>query len=69
MKQTATEPIWMTVNQAAAYAQVGRRMVYTAAAQGRLRAARLGLKRALRFRKEWVDAWCESCATESAMPS
>jgi excisionase family DNA binding protein len=58
-QQRETLPIWLTVDQAAARAQVGPGMIYAAARNGKLRVARLGGRRCLRFRPEWVDAWCE----------
>jgi excisionase family DNA binding protein len=56
-----TLPVWLTVDQAAERAQVGSRMIYSAARSGRLRVARLGGRRVLRFRPEWVDSYIESC--------
>ena len=48
---------WLDVRQAAARAQCGPRMIYDAVSSKRLRAARLGGRRELRFLAEWVDAW------------
>jgi len=56
--------VWLTVPQAAARAQCGRKSIYDAVKAGRLRAARVGI-RALRFRPEWVDAWLEATTTRS----
>jgi excisionase family DNA binding protein len=63
MIPNVVETPWLTVEQAAARAQVGRRTIYNEAAAGRLRAARVGGRRELRFRAEWIDAWLERCAT------
>jgi excisionase family DNA binding protein len=54
--------IWLTVKQAAARAQVGRRVIYEAVARQQIRAARVGGKRALRFKPLWVDEFLEACA-------
>jgi excisionase family DNA binding protein len=51
---------WLTVPQAAARAQVGRKVIYTAIAKGKLKAARLGVRRELRIHREWLDAWIEA---------
>ena len=53
---------WLTVREAASRARVGSKLVYRAAAAGRLRAAVVDGRRALRFRVEWVDAWLEAQA-------
>ena len=55
-------PVWLTVKQAAARAQVGARLVYREVRAGRLRAARIGARRDLRFAPSWVDAWLEASA-------
>ena len=57
---------WLTVAEAARYAQCGRRAIYNAVRDGHLRAARLGGKEMLRIRPEWVDAWLDGCAPEHA---
>ncbi len=64
MEQQQTTPIWLTVTQAAARAQVGRRLIYAEVQAMRLKAARVGGKRQLRFRPSWVDSWLEAAATE-----
>ncbi len=55
---------WLKSDQAAARAQVAKRTIYAAVNSGRLRAARIGDRRTLRFRAEWVDSWLESCAPQ-----
>ncbi len=55
-------PVWLTVDQAASRAQVGSRMIYHAARAGKLRVARLGGRRVLRFRPEWIYRWCEQAS-------
>lgn len=48
---------WLTVAQAAKHASCGKRSIYLAVQQRKLRAARLGGRRELRFLAEWVDSW------------
>lgn len=60
------EPIvWLTPEQAAARAQVGKRVIYNEVRAGRLKAAKVGGRRELRLRPEYVDAWLEQCANET----
>ena len=54
--------IWLTVEQAAARAQVGKRLIYREVAAGRLRAAKIGGRRELRFRESFVDEWLDKSA-------
>ena len=54
---------WLTVEQAALRAQVGVKTVYREVRAGRLRAARIGGRRELRFLAEWVDAWLMAAST------
>jgi len=59
----ADEVIWLTVKQAAARAQVGPKTIYRSVAAGRLRAARVGGRRDLRFLPVWVDAFLIASST------
>jgi excisionase family DNA binding protein len=59
---TAPSP-WLTVTEAAERARVGRRVIYLEVKAGRLRAARIGGRRELRFKIDYIDAWLESSAT------
>ena len=55
-----TEPVvtpWRTVTQAAARAQVGEKTIYREAKAGRLRHARVGGRRDIRFLDSWIDDW------------
>jgi excisionase family DNA binding protein len=63
MEQNGTLIIWLTPEQAAARAQVGKRTVYHEVNAGRLRAARVGGRRELRIKPEWIDSWLEQSAT------
>jgi excisionase family DNA binding protein len=62
MDQQQTPTPWRTVSEAAARAQTGTRLIYREAKAGRLKAARVGGRRELRFRDAWIDAWLESTA-------
>jgi excisionase family DNA binding protein len=48
---------WLTVTGAAKHAKCGPRSIYNGVKSGKLRAARLGGRRELRFLPEWVDGW------------
>jgi len=54
---------WLTVDEAAARAKCGERSIYNAVRAGKLRAARLGGRRELRFLQEWVDGWLLATST------
>jgi excisionase family DNA binding protein len=55
-------PAWLTVTEAADHVRVGARTIYGEVRAGRLRAARVGGRRELRFRTAWLDAWLEASA-------
>lgn len=55
--------VWLTVLQAAERAQTGAKLIYREVKAGRLKAARIGGRRELRFKPEWVDFWLEQAAT------
>jgi excisionase family DNA binding protein len=50
---------WLRIREASVYANVGRKLLYAAVRSGRLRAARLGGRREIRVRKEWIDSYVE----------
>jgi excisionase family DNA binding protein len=50
---------WFTVTQAAEYAGVSRDTIYTACERREIRQARIGGRRAIRLKPEWIDAWLE----------
>ena len=54
---------WLTVDDAARHAKCGKRSIYSAVRRGKLRAARLGGRRELRFLAEWIDAWLLASST------
>ncbi len=50
---------WLTVMQAADYAGVSRDTIYTACERREIRHARIGGRRAIRLKPEWIDEWLE----------
>ncbi len=54
---------WWNVDRAAAHADCGKKLIYDEVRRGKLRAARLGGRRELRFLPEWVDAWLLAAST------
>jgi excisionase family DNA binding protein len=48
---------WLTVDEAAARARVGKKTIYREIKSGRLRAAVVGNRRAYRLLVDWVDQW------------
>ena len=48
---------WLTVSEAAQRARCGPKLIYREVRAGRLQAARIGGRRELRFRAEWIDQW------------
>lgn len=60
----ADELPWLTVEQGAERAQLSKKTLYAEVRAGRLRAARVGGRRVLRFRAEWIDQWLDKSAPE-----
>jgi excisionase family DNA binding protein len=50
---------WLTVAEGAAYSGVSRDTIYTACERREIRHARVGGRRAIRLKPEWIDAWLE----------
>jgi excisionase family DNA binding protein len=60
---------WLTVGEAADYANVSRDTIYTACERRELRNARLSGRRSIRVRAAWIDAWLEQHAPETQSQS
>lgn len=60
---TAAVSPWMTAEEAAQRGRCGVKTIYREVRAGRLRAARVGGRRELRFLAEWIDAWLLAHAT------
>lgn len=58
----APDSPWLTLADAATYAKRGKRFIAREVTAGRVRAARVGGRRELVFRREWLDAWLEDLA-------
>jgi len=50
---------WLTVVESAEYAGVSRDTIYTACERGELHHARIGGRRSIRVKAQWIDAWLE----------
>jgi excisionase family DNA binding protein len=50
---------WLTVREGAEHAGVSKDTVYTACERGELHHVRIGGRRSIRLRAEWIDAWLE----------
>ena len=50
---------WLTVGEGAECAGVSRDTIYTASERRELRHARIGGRRSIRLKPEWIDAWLE----------
>ena len=51
---------WWDVGRGAAYARVSKKLLYRAIRGGKLKAARIGGRREVRLRREWLDAFIEA---------
>ena len=51
--------IWLNVSEGAEYAGLSRDTIYTACERRELRHARVGGRRTIRLKAEWIDAWLE----------
>jgi excisionase family DNA binding protein len=54
---TAGGSPWITVHEAARRARCGVKLIYREFRAGRLKGVRVGGRRELRLRSEWIDAW------------
>src|SRR6516225_2851662 len=53
---------WLTVVESAEYAGVSRDTIYTSCERGELYHARIGGRRSIRIKAQWIDAWLEQHA-------
>lgn len=53
---------WLNVDEAAAYARVGRKVIYKAIASGKLRAAHVDGRRKIIIHRDWLDSWLAQAA-------
>ncbi len=60
---TSVDQAWLTLRHAAARAAVSEGTLKREVRRGRIRAARVGGRRCLRFRPSWVGAWLEASTT------
>ena len=67
MEHQITPSPWLTAEQAAAYAQVSKKVIYHAITAKKLRAARVN-HRNIRTKAEWICAWLEASATPVEAP-
>lgn len=72
MRQCDTRPMnelvttWLTVREAAAYSKCATKTLYRAIRQGGLKAARVGGRRKIVLKREWIDAYLEASAERGA---
>jgi excisionase family DNA binding protein len=59
---TTQQSPWLTAKEAGCRGRVGAKVIYRESKAGRLRHARVGGRRELRFRPEWIDQWLEQTA-------
>jgi excisionase family DNA binding protein len=60
-----TDRTWLTVQDAAIYAAVSTDTIYTACERTELRHAKVGGRRAIRIKNEWIDQWLEQHSTDT----
>jgi excisionase family DNA binding protein len=60
---------WLTVAESAFYSGVSRDTIYTACERRELRHARIGGRRSIRIKAEWIDAWLERHARGTVTPA
>jgi excisionase family DNA binding protein len=62
-RRASGDNVWLTLRQAAARAAVSEGTIKREIRRGRVRVARVGGRRSLRFRAGWIDAWLEASTT------
>ena len=59
---------WLTVAEAAQYVGLSRDTIYTACERHEIRQVRVGGRRAIRLKPEWIDAWLERHVLDACDP-
>ena len=57
-----SDKVWLTVQDAAEYASLSPDTIYRACERVELRHVKVGGRRSIRLRTEWIDAWLEQHA-------
>jgi len=57
MQQQRAKPAWWDIRRGAAHADLSIWRLYRAAASGELRHVRVGGRRTIRTKREWIDEW------------
>ena len=60
--------LWLNVGDAAEYAGVCRDTIYTACERREIRHVRIGGRRSIRLKREWIDDWYERGARTTVRP-
>jgi excisionase family DNA binding protein len=60
---------WLNVGESAEYAGLSRDTIYTACERRELRHVRVGGRRSIRLKAEWIDAWLERHARGAQDPA
>lgn len=61
--------LWLNVGDAAEYAGVCRDTIYTACERREMRHVRIGGRRSIRLKREWIDEWYERSARAAVRAS
>ena len=61
--------LWLNVGDAAEYAGVCRDTIHTACERREIRHVRIGGRRSIRLKREWIDDWYERGARAAVRPS
>ena len=57
--------LWLNVAEGAEYAGLSRDTIYTACERGELHHIRVGGRRSIRLKSEWIDQWFERHARQA----
>jgi len=60
---------WLTIADAAAYAKLSKDVLYAACERGELRHVRIGGRRSIRLRRDWIDDWLLRHARGATVPT